>query len=278
MKISFEVYPPRNPDHSSQIRETVLLLSDLDPEFISVTFGAGGSKTRESLGVLTFIRQNCRATPLAHLTCVGTTKEQAKSLIHDFLSHGVVDFLALRGDLPEGQTQLEPGTLARADQLVTLIEECRPAGQGVTGVAAFPNGHPESGPNRTDIDALLAKQSAGASFAITQLFFDSNDYFNFVKLARSKGVHLQLIPGIMPVSSLKRLERAVSLAGEALPMKLARQLALADSSSDAARIGADWAARQIRELREKGEDHVHLFAFNNVDLVHSALRFAEIRD
>ena len=157
MQISFEVYPPSKPEDTPKLHEAILRLSEISPDFISVTFGAGGSKTRDSLSVLKFIRDNSQASPLAHLTCVGTTEQDAKTLVREFLAEGIVDFLALRGDLPEGERSMPVGALSRADQLVSLINEIRPLGTGRTAVAAFPNGHPESGSDRSDIAALLAK-------------------------------------------------------------------------------------------------------------------------
>ena len=272
MQISFEVYPPRKPEDTPRLHEAILRLTELSPDFISVTFGAGGSSTRDSLSVLKFIRDNSSASPLAHLTCVGTTEQDAKDLVREFLGEGITDFLALRGDLPEGQSEMPPGTLSRADQLVSLIEETRPSGTGSTAVAAFPNGHPESGEERSDIAALLAKQEAGASFAITQLFFFTQDYLRFVELARARGVVIDLIPGIMPIVSPNRLERVLELTGEARPEELASSLESAEDAAGRREAGIEWAARQVRELAEAGVAKVHLYAFNEYANVTEVLR------
>lgn len=272
MQISFEVYPPRKPEDTPKLHEAILRLSELSPEFISVTFGAGGSSTRDSLSVLKFIRDNSHASPLAHLTCVGTTEQDAKTLVREFLEEGIVDFLALRGDLPEGESSLPSGALSRADQLVNLIGEIRPSDTGRTAVAAFPNGHPESGSDRSDIAALLAKQEAGANFAITQLFFFTEDYLSFVELARARGVEIDLIPGIMPIVSASRLTRVLELTGEARPEALARSLESADDVAGRREAGIEWAARQVSELAEAGVDAVHLYAFNEYANVTEVLR------
>ena len=272
MQISFEVYPPRKPEDTPKLHEAILRLSELSPEFISVTFGAGGSSTRDSLSVLKFIRDNSHASPLAHLTCVGTTEQDAKTLVREFLEEGIVDFLALRGDLPEGESSLPSGALSRADQLVNLIGEIRPSDTGRTAVAAFPNGHPESGSDRSDIAALLAKQEAGANFAITQLFFFTEDYLSFVELARARGVEIDLIPGIMPIVSASRLARVLELTGEARPEALARSLESADDVAGRRAAGIEWAARQVSELAEAGVDAVHLYAFNEYANVTEVLR------
>ena len=262
MQVSFEVYPPRKAEDIPKLHEAIIRLSELNPRYISVTFGAGGSSTRDSLSVLKFIRDNSQASPLAHLTCVGTSEVDARALVREFLSEGINDFLALRGDLPEGAESMPPGTLSRADQLVRLIGETRGTSEGKTAVAAFPNGHPESGSDRSDIAALLAKQDAGADFAITQLFFFSHDYLSFVELARSRGVTIKLVPGIMPIVSLGRLARVVELTGEQRPEELASRLEAADDAVARREVGIDWAAWQIRELCEAGVEAVHLYAFN----------------
>ncbi|MDP5025539.1 MAG: methylenetetrahydrofolate reductase [Aquiluna sp.] len=272
VQISFEVYPPRKPEAMGELQEAILKLSSIGAEFISVTFGAGGSETKNSLEVLKFIKENSGSTPLAHLTCVGTTSEQAAAIVEEFRQRGINDFLALRGDLPQSG-QLPHGALERADQLVTLIAQSRTSGK--IAVAAFPNGHPESHDSRRDIDALLAKQEAGADFAITQLFFYARDYFNFMDLARSRGVRIPVIPGIMPITSSKRLTRVLELTEEKEPSELARALASTDLATSK-EAGIDWAANLVSELVAGGVEAVHLYAFNEYRNVTEVLRRAKL--
>ncbi len=272
VQISFEVYPPRKPEAMGELQEAILKLSSVGAEFISVTFGAGGSETKNSLEVLKFIKENSGSTPLAHLTCVGTTSEQAAAIVEEFRQQGINDFLALRGDLPQSG-QLPHGALERADQLVTLIAQSRTSGK--IAVAAFPNGHPESHDSRRDIDALLAKQEAGADFAITQLFFYARDYFNFMDLARSRGVRIPVIPGIMPITSSKRLTRVLELTEEKEPLELARALAATDLATSK-EAGIDWAANLVSELVAGGVEAVHLYAFNEYRNVTEVLRRAKL--
>lgn len=271
-QISFEVYPPRKPEALGELQEAIEKLAGLGAQFISVTFGAGGSETKNSLEVLRYIKNNTTATPLAHLTCVGTTSEQASAIVDEFRSHGIEDFLALRGDLP--QSGLLPiGALERADQLVSLIATSRKSGK--IAVAAFPNGHPESMESRKDIDALLAKQDAGADFAITQLFFYARDYFEFLELARSRGVTIPIIPGIMPIISSKRLARVLELTGEANPTELYSALETEDAAI-AREVGINWAADLVAELASSGVDAVHLYAFNEHRNVTEVLKRAKL--
>ena len=272
VQLSFEVYPPRKPEAMGELQEAILKLSWIGADFISVTFGAGGSETKNSLEVLRFIKDHSTSTPLAHLTCVGTTSEQAAAIVAEFRKEGINDFLALRGDLPQSG-QLPHGALERADQLVSLIADSRTTGK--IAVAAFPNGHPESHDSRRDIDALLAKQEAGADFAITQLFFYATDYFNFLELARSRGVEIPIIPGIMPIISSKRLTRVLQLTEEREPSELAAALAAGDLAASK-EAGIDWAANLVSELVAGGVGAVHLYAFNEYQNVTEVLRRARL--
>ena len=206
---------------------------------------------------------------------MGNTAPEARDLIRQFLGEGISNFLALRGDLPAGQTSVSPDSLQRADQLVALIREHSESRD--VAVAAFPNGHPESGSERTDIDALVAKQSAGADYAISQLFFFSEDFLEFKELARTRGVELPLIPGIMPIVSHARLRRVLELTGEAEPSGLTKALAEADDADRRREVGISWSANQIRELAEAGVEHVHLYAFNEYKNVTEVLLRAGVR-
>jgi methylenetetrahydrofolate reductase (NADPH) len=272
--ISFEVYPPRSVESAPALYEAIDRLSELGPNFISVTFGAGGSETKNSLEVLGYIKA-AGVNPLAHLTCAGTTAETASALVQEFLDAGITDFLALRGDLPEGQHDLSQDSLSTAAELVHLISQVRTE-PGKTAVAAFPNGHPESGDNRSDVAALLAKQAAGADYAITQLFFYAKDYLDFVSLARSAGVTIPIVPGIMPIISPKRLERVIDLTGERNPVEFAQLLSNAEDATGRVEVGINWAASLVAELVEAGAPGIHLYAFNEFERVTEVLRRAEL--
>lgn len=272
--ISFEVYPPRSEESAPALYEAIDRLAELDPSFISVTFGAGGSETKNSLEVLGYIKA-AGVAPLAHLTCAGTSMETATALVREFLDAGINDFLALRGDLPQGQLELPEASLRTAADLVRLISGVRTE-PGKTAVAAFPNGHPESGENRSDIAALLAKQAAGADYAITQLFFYATDYLDFVKLARDSGVTIPILPGIMPIISPKRLQRVIELTGERNPEDFARALASAVDFGARVEVGIEWAAKLVSELVEAGVPGVHLYAFNEHERVTEVLRRASL--
>jgi methylenetetrahydrofolate reductase (NADPH) len=276
--VSFEVYPPRSPDKLPQLHESIRALDSVAPEFISVTFGAGGSSTRDSLDVLTFIKDNTRAKPLAHLTCVGTTREEAEGLITSFVESGITEFLALRGDLPEGETE-HRGELHHAVDLVGLMKNGIAHSHSIDriAVAAFPNGHPESTSLEEDIETLLTKQGAGATLAITQLFFYVEDYLRFVEKATHAGVTIPILPGLMPITSPSRLARVLELTGEKNPHELNARLHGSEDPRERADRGIEWCADMIRELVDAGAPGIHLYAFNQHRTVLSALEQAGVR-
>ncbi|CAN7236488.1 methylenetetrahydrofolate reductase [Microbacterium sp. LjRoot45] len=298
--VSFEVYPPRRPEGMPALHETIQQLARVSPEFISVTFGAGGSSGGRSLEVLTHILRETSVPPLAHVTCVGSTLADATALIREFLDAGITRFLALRGDPPAGAAEGDAflGDLESAAQLVQLIDrvqaERAPYSEaevpGVPGaarvaprervqisVAAFPNGHPRSRHRYEDIDALLAKQAAGATLAITQLFFEADDYLDFVDRARDAGVRIPILPGVMPLTSPGRLARVLELTGDARPAGLGGALERASSSEEQRDVGIAHAAGLARAVLDGGAPGVHLYAFNNHDTVLAVLREAGIR-
>ena len=296
--VSFEVYPPRSEAGFPALHETIRHLAAVDPRFISVTYGAGGSTGGRSLELLTHTPRETHVEPLAHLTCVGSTYAGANALIREFLDAGITSFLALRGDPPAGASEDDAflGDLESAAQLVQLIDrvqaERAPYTEapfpGVPGavrveqrtkvdiaVAAFPNGHPRSRHATQDIDALLAKQAAGATLAITQLFFHADDYLGFVERARAAGVTIPILPGIMPVTSPVRLRRVLELTGEPLPVELSIALEV-EPTERQREVGVAHAAELVRRVLDDGAPGIHLYAFNRHDTVLAVLRDAGI--
>lgn len=289
LRYSFELFPPRDAAAARRVEAAVDAFAALEPEFVSVTFGAAGSSTAHSLEVLQRLLDR-GASPMAHLTCAGVEVDETARLVRQFLDAGVSKFLALRGDPPLEQAEPPRRPLGSAAELVQLIgrveaervpyaetplADLRGAALGARrgaalaerraateiAVAAFPNGHPGAGTGRRDVDALLAKQSAGATMAITQLFFDPYDYARFVELARARGVTIPIVPGIVVPTTARRLTRSAELAGEAVPRVLAERLEAA-SPADARRLGVDAAVALIGALAEHDPGAVHLYTFN----------------
>ncbi|MBC7591148.1 MAG: methylenetetrahydrofolate reductase [Salinibacterium sp.] len=285
---SFELYPPRTEVAESRLFQCIDKLSAVSPEFISVTYRPTGSDRAASLAVLGKLIREHRVRAMAHLTCVGSSYEEASQVIREFLDEGVTSFLALRGDPPPGMSDDDAflGDFASAAELVQLIHHVQAerspfsfaemrgfptakrlhSGEKVTiAVAAFPNGHPRSRSRGQDIDTLLAKQAAGANLAITQLFFISDEFHGFVAEAREAGVTMRILPGIMPVMSVSRLRRVLELSGERTPRGLLSDLESAAGAPAAARVGIDAATGLARELVAGGADGIHLYTFNSSD-------------
>jgi len=296
---SFELYPPRSASSEVALHRTIAELAAAGPRFISVTYGAGGSTGGQSLDLLTHIRDTTDVEPLAHLTCVGNTYAGAAALIREFLDADIRSFLALRGDPPAGvgHDEVDLGDLESSAQLVQLIDRVQaerapytegaiPGHPGATrvesrprvhiAVAAFPNGHPRSRHPREHIDALLAKEAAGATLAITQLFFHPDDYLAFVDRARAAGVGIPILPGIMPITTPGRLRRVLELTGEELPAELAIALEIEPTAEGQREIGVAYAARLARAVVDGGAPGLHLYAFNNHETVLAVLREAGI--
>jgi len=292
---SFELYPPRGNATRESLWNTIQQLALVGPDFISVTYGAGGSSRSSSLDVLRYIQSETTVRPLAHLTCVGSTHAETNVLIREFLDEGITSFLALRGDPPAGshEDNIVLGDLGSAAELVQLIHrvqsereqyrECAVIGapharridternQICVAVAAFPNGHPRSRSKSQDVRTLLAKQAAGATVAITQLFFDPDDYLRFVDDAHRAGVEIPILPGIMPITSPSRLRRVVELSGEECPPHLFARLEAEPTDEGRFAIGVEYAADLASAVLVGGAPGVHLYAFNQHETVLAVL-------
>ena len=294
---SFELYPPRSGTAEVNLFAAIDELVDVQPEFMSVTYRATGPDRAASLAVLDKLIREHRVQAMAHLTCVGATYEEASRVIREFLDAGVTSFLALRGDPPAGADESDDflGDFATAAELVQLIhrvqEERSPfsfhevpgnpvarrirSGDKVTiAVAAFPNGHPRSRSRSQDIDTLLAKEAAGANLAITQLFFEPDEYLGFVDDARAAGVTMRILPGIMPVLSVAKLHRMLEMSGEAMPKRLLDSMEAAPSPEAATAIGIEACTQLARDLISGGADGIHLYTFNQSEAPLAVLRGA----
>jgi methylenetetrahydrofolate reductase (NADPH) len=260
---SFEFFPPKTDLGEQRLWQTIRELEGLNPSFVSVTYGAGGSTRDRTIRATEIIARETSLTPMAHLTCVGSTVEELRSVISDYASSGVRDILAIRGDPPGGLNQpweSHPGGLDHADQLVALIKS---HGTFTVGVAAFPEGHPEAADLDEDAESLLRKQDAGADFAVTQFFFDSADYFRLRDRADARGVVLPIVPGIMPVTDFKQIERFSELSGAAFPEELARRFAQVGHDPEAVRqLGVSVATDMCQRLLAGGAPGLHFYTLN----------------
>jgi methylenetetrahydrofolate reductase (NADPH) len=260
---SFEFFPPKDDAGEAVLWQAVRRLEPLTPTFVSVTYGAGGSTRDRTTRITAAIAAETTLTPVAHLTCVGTSRAELRRIIGGYADAGVRTVMALRGDPPAGPGApwtAHPEGLDHAVDLVHLVRSV--SGFGV-GVAAFPDGHPESPDLDHDARVLAAKQEAGADFAVTQLFFDVDGYFRLVDRLAALGSDLPVIPGIMPVTSMKQLERFPQLSGKPLPDGVLRRLgAVAADPAGVRRVGVELATELSARLLEGGAPGLHFYTLN----------------
>lgn len=263
--LSLEFFPPKDPAAWPGFFETVAKLAELNPLFVSVTYGAGGGTQDNTLEIVRRLKRDQGLEPMAHLTCVGASAERLDGFLSALEDAGVSNVLALRGDPPQGDECFVPDSeeFRHASDLVTYIRRHYPD-MGV-GVAGYPEGHPECSTFKEDFEFLKYKLDQGADFAITQLFFDNRFYWNFAERMADMGVTKPVIPGVLPVMSLKSAKRVLGFCGASIPGKLLLALEAADAEGGneaAYKVGIDWAKQQVRELLEGGAPGVHLYTLN----------------
>ncbi|HOE60907.1 MAG TPA: methylenetetrahydrofolate reductase [Kiritimatiellia bacterium] len=266
--ISFEFFPPKTPDGWARLYATIAETARLNVDFVSVTYGAGGSTRESTVELVASLQNNLAIHAMAHLTCLGHSQAELARILDRLAEKRVPAIMALRGDPPQGETAFRPHPygFAHADDLIGFIRDGWPDFK--IGCAAYPEGHPESfapGEARTpdiDIGILRRKQENGADFAVTQLFFDNAVYFHFVDQARAAGVTIPLLPGIMPMSSAKQIERFIALAGCSIPETLKQ----AARAPDVAEAGFLFALDQCRDLLTRGAPGIHLYSLNQAEL------------
>lgn len=270
--LSYELFPPKNGAAEATLWDTIRELETTNPDYVSVTYGANGSNRDTAVELLHRLLNETSLLPLAHLTCVGNTADELAEIISELLDHGVRGILALRGDLPQAQTgPTEPkaGSLNYAQDLIELIRRVEQrrsallcAGKVAIGVAAYPARHPESPSIEHDVEVLLAKQRSGADFAITQVFFHADQYKDLVTRARRAGVSIPIIPGVMPLTSLRRVQRLGDLTGVEPSAKLLDDLGRADDAAQSRKIGVKATVDLARAALDAGAPGIHLYTFN----------------
>ncbi len=260
---SFEFFPPKSPEAADQLLGTVAELRDMhQPDYVSVTYGAGGSTRERTLELVTRIQRELRITTMAHLTCVGHTVEEIGAIARRLVESEVENVLALRGDPPKGETAFvaPAGGFAHADELAAYLREEFPVD---VGGACYPEIHPESKTASDDLHWTKRKVEAGVSFLVTQLFFDNQDYFRFVERARSAGIEAPIIPGIMPITNVSQIERFTKMCGAAIPADLRARLdAGREDPGVVMAIGIEHAILQCRRLLEGGAPGIHFYTLN----------------
>lgn len=260
--LSFEVYPPKKDDDFDSVFDILRALGGLHPDFISVTYGAGGSKSKRTLEIASFLQNDLGVEALAHLTCVGNKKEDILSVLESFQKNNITQVLALRGDRPRDMTdeQFESRDFAHASDLITYIKEH--TSLSCAG-ACYPEKHFECFSKETDVLNLKKKQDAGADFFITQLFMDNDYFYDFKDRAERKGITIPICAGIMPVTSASSLGTTISLSGSSIPKAFSDLIATyGDKPEEMRKAGIDYAIRQILDLKANGVDGIHLYTMN----------------
>lgn len=260
--ISFEIFPPKKDGAFDTVFETLDALGKLNPDFISVTYGAGGSRSGETIQIASYIQNTLGIDAMAHVTCVGSRKEQLLKVCEALKENHIEHILALRGDRPRDMSdeQFLARDFAHASDMMSFLREhtdLHMAG------ACYPEKHFEAFSMESDLNNLRRKQEAGAEFFISQLFFDNDFYYSFLEKAAKKGITVPICAGIMPITSSKQIGTTITLAGSSVPKALADILATyGDNPEEMRKAGIDYAIRQIRDLQENGVGDIHIYTMN----------------
>jgi methylenetetrahydrofolate reductase (NADPH) len=259
---SIEFFPPKTPEKVDELFETVEALKPLAPNYVSVTYGAGGATRDGTVEIATRIKQEYGLEAMAHLSCVGETQEGLVEILDRFGDAGIENVLALRGDPPRGEAEFQApeGGLSSAAELAGFISERY---EFTLGGACFPEVHPDAENLEADLAYLKTKVEAGASFLITQLFFDNRLYFDFVDAARAAGIDVPIIPGVIPIATFGQVARICDLCQASIPAELSSAMeALGGDEEAEALLGVAYAARQCDELLAGGAPGIHFYALN----------------
>lgn len=260
--ISFEVFPPKTEDAYDSVERAAAEIATLKPDFMSITYGAGGGTSDYTVDIASTIKDTYGVTPLAHLTCVSSTKEKVHHVLNQLKEKGIENVLALRGDIPkDGRT---PEVYHYASE---LIREIKDSGDFCIGAACYPEGHVESANKSIDMDYLKQKVEAGCDFATTQMFFDNSVFYSYLYRIREKGITVPIIAGIMPITSASQVSRSVQMSGCYMP---ARFMSLVDKFGDKPaamkQAGIAYATDQIIDLIANGIKGIHVYSMNKPDV------------
>lgn len=262
--LSFEVFPPKKDDEFDNVYPILQQLAELRPDFISCTYGAGGSRAGKTIEITSYIRQQLQIDAIAHITCVGFTKEDLHRNCEALQEAGVNHVLALRGDRPQSMSdeQFDSREFYYATDLVRHLKEH--TGLQISG-ACYPEKHFEAPSLEEDLGHLKEKVEAGVTSLVSQMFFDNTFFYRFLDKAHAMGIRVPIHAGIMPITTAKQLGTTVSLSGSSVPKALADIIATyGDDKEDMRKAGIDYAVRQIRDLREHGVDGIHIYSMNKV--------------
>lgn len=259
---SFEVFPPKKNEEIYDLYKTLDTLKTLNPDFISVTYGAGGSNSKKTATIASYIKNICEIEPIAHLTAVAMDEVFLNHLLEDLKEKNISNVLALRGDRPRDMSNeaYDNRTFLYAEDIIRVI---RKQSDICVAAACYPEIHPESESRETDLHYLKQKIDAGVNFLITQMFFDNTKFYEFREEAVKYGIHIPISAGIMPITSVKQLGTSVSLSGTSVPQALSNLVAkYADRPEDMRKAGIEYATKQIEDLIANDIDGIHIYTMN----------------
>lgn len=260
--LSFELFPPKTPAGDESLFEHVAQLMAFQPDFLTCTYGAGGSTRHKTLDIVHRVRQRFNVPVASHLTCVGSTADELRQYLGEARRLGVSYIVALRGDPPQGETSFRPvaGGLRYANELVGLIRGEFP--QFGVAVAGYPETHQEAASPAADIENLKRKVDCGADIVITQLFYDNRDYFQFCERCEQAGIRVPIVPGILPVTNLAQIQRITSLCGARLPQPFVSRLEQRDDPQWQFEVGIEFATEQVQSLIDRQVRGIHFYVLN----------------
>lgn len=261
--LSFEFFPPKDDIGFWDLYKTIESLKPLEPTYVSVTYGAGGATRRKTLDLVERIQSDIGIEAMAHLTCVGATREELAVVVDELRAKGIENILALRGDPPEGQTTFIPteGGFRYANELAGFIRARHR--DLCLGGACYPEKHPEAPNQETDLENLKRKVDAGVDFLITQLFFDNKDFYDFRERAIRRGIQAPILAGIMPILSVKQIKRFTQMCGATIPKELLRKIEAVEDDAEAVRhIGLYHSTQQCLDLLANGVAGIHFYTLN----------------
>lgn len=269
--VSFEIFPPKTAGGEENLKNELALLSVNKPDFVSVTYGAGGGTKRRTLEIALNIRDEYNITPIVHFTCVGSGKDDIRTYIEEVKSKGIDNILALRGDPPAGESSFtpHPDGFKHASELIDFI-------RGIDGFTIAAAGYPEVHTEAVSMDAdllnLKKKVDAGASFILTQLFYDNAAFFTYMDRVRAMGIDIPVIPGIMPITGKSQIKRLVELSGTSIPPELMKSLDGCSAPEDERAAGLEFSIKQCMELKAWGVKGIHIYTMNKSYAVTEIMR------
>lgn len=266
--LSFEVFPPKTDSAYASVEQAVEKIADLNPSYMSVTYGAGGGTSSHTVSIAKHIQEDKGVTATAHLTCISSNHELVQSQLTKLKDAGIENILALRGDIPEGFS-LDKLDYHHASDLAKKISDF---GGFCIGGACYPEGHPDSANSNEDIDNLKKKIDAGCQYLTTQMFFDNNILYKFLYKAREKGIFCPIVPGIMPITNGNQVDRARKLSGSIMPQRFLSIVDRFGNDKDAMlQAGIAYATDQIIDLFANGINHVHVYSMNKPEVAQKIL-------